>query len=426
MLLRFRFSNFRSFRDEQELSLVASKLAGVTEGLHEIPTLGEHLLPVAAIYGANASGKTGVLQALQLMRQTVLWSQTRWQPDQPIPREPFAGDESSRVSPSSFATDLIIDSIRYEYGFEIDSQVVQREWLHAYPKGKRQTWFTRSIGEPMFFGNRMPGDNRVIEGLTRKNSLFLSAAAQNNHAALSSIYRWFSRQLHIHIEPPFTRGSRKTVKFCSREDYKQTIMRLMSTADLGICDLRVYEEKLPDEMKPVFAALKAAFPDSGSFAIPESRQDVQFLHRFGSNTVAFDKEQESAGTLAYLGLLGPIVEALNEGGVLCVDELDASLHPLMALQIIRLFNRPSEGRGAAQLIFNTHDTNLLSADALRRDQIWFTEKDPDGMSHLYPLTDFRPRKHENLGRGYLQGRYGAVPFLPGLSLESTDAENETA
>lgn len=279
----------------------------------------------------------------------------------------------------------------------------------------------------MVFGNRMPGDNRAIEGLTRKNSLFLSAAAQNNHDALSPIYHWFSQRLHIHVEAAFLRGHiNQIVGLCSREDYRQTITRLMSSADLGICDLLVYEEKIPPTLRPAFDAIKATVPNGSGLTMPETRADVRLVHRFGSHTVAFEKQQESAGTLAFLGLLAPIVEALNEGGVLCIDELDASLHPLMALEIIKLFSRPAENRKATQLIFNTHDTNLLSADLLRRDQIWFTEKDLSGMSHLYPLTEFRPRKHENLENGYLQGRYGAIPFLPGSTSTSNGAENETA
>ena len=135
------------------------------------------------------------------------------------------------------------------------------------------------------------------------------------------------------------------------------------------------------------------------------------LHRLGEKTVSFRSEQESAGTLAYLALLGPAVEALKKGAVLCIDELDASLHPLLAAQLMRLFNNPATNPNGAQLILNTHDANLLSSGILRRDQIWFTEKNNDASSHLYPLTDFKPRRDENLQNGYLQGRYGAIPFL---------------
>jgi AAA15 family ATPase/GTPase len=138
-------------------------------------------------------------------------------------------------------------------------------------------------------------------------------------------------------------------------------------------------------------------------------QEVLCLHKVGDSALPLRQGQESKGTIAFLSLLAPVLRALFDGGVVCVDELDESLHPLLAIEVIRVFSDPKRRPRGAQLIFNTHDTNLLSA--LRRDQIWFTEKARDGASQLYPLTDFKPRREENLENGYLQGRYGAIPFL---------------
>jgi uncharacterized protein len=155
------------------------------------------------------------------------------------------------------------------------------------------------------------------------------------------------------------------------------------------------------------------------------QRQLRLTHQLGSSTFISHQDQESDGTLAYLALLGSIVPVLEQGGIVCIDELDSSLHPLLAVQLIRLFAASASNVHSAQLIFNTHDTNLLSADVLRRDEVWFTEKRPDGSSHLYPLTDFKPSKQENLERGYLQGRYGAIPFLNPDCLtpfETEDAE----
>ncbi|MGO4879443.1 MAG: AAA family ATPase [Bryobacteraceae bacterium] len=238
----------------------------------------------------------------------------------------------------------------------------------------------------MSFGGKMPGDHKTIQALTRKNSLFLSTAAQNNHEALLTVYTWFSRLPAPIIE---RRGfPQDVVELCQNEQSKRTIVRLLSRADLGVPDVMV------DELM-------------GSPPVT----DIRLAHRIDGAEIPLAMHQESNGTLAYLSLIGPIMWGLRNGAVLCVDELDASLHPLLGVEIVRLFNGPATNPQNAQLIFNTHDTNLLGSGELRRDQIWFTEKDSAGSSHLYPLTDFKPRRRENLGSGYLQGRYGAIPFI---------------
>jgi uncharacterized protein len=411
MLLKFRFSNFRSFRTEQELSLVASRLAGSGNGLFSPPGLGEQVLPVAAIYGANASGKTAVIKAFRFLADAVRLSHSRWQPDQEVPVQPFAGND--RALPSEFSVDFLLGGIRHEYGFAANSKAILREWLYVYPKGKRQLWFKRVEGAPVSFGAKLPGDNKIIEGLVRKNSLFLSAAAQNNHEALSPIYGWFPQSVSFLIDELRLGGranyGANTGPFCQEEADRATIARLVVQADLGVAELRLDDIPWPEIGKKVFDFLETEFPRLGS--LPEKQKVIRLLHHVGDQTIPFEPDQESSGTLAYLALLAHTVSLLKSGGALWVDELDTSLHPLMAVQIMRLFSSPATNPQSAQLIFNTHDTNLLSSGDLRRDQIWFTEKDPTGSSHLYPLTDFKPRRQENLENGYLQGRYGAIPFI---------------
>ena len=401
---------------------MASKAAGASDGLFSPPGLGEQVLPVAAIYGANASGKTAVLKAFEFLAKAVKFSHTHWQPDQRIPVEPFAVNDPALAS--DFSVDFLLAGIRHQYGFAASAQAVLREWLYAYPKGKKQLWFERVKNAPIAFGAKLPGENKAIEGLTRCNSLFLSAAAQNNHAALAPIYGWFSQAVSFatgHL-PLAARGTYNTdvAEVCQDEAAKATIVRLLTHADLGIADVHVEDVPWPRMAERILEVVREELQTLNPLPqLPDTQRVIRLLHRFDhrvgqvpvSNFIPFEAEQESRGTLAYLSLLGPIVRLLRSGGILAIDELDASLHTLMAVQIIRLFGSPASNPRSAQLIFNTHDTNLLSSGDLRRDQVWFTEKDSEGSSHLYPLTDFKPRRQENLENGYLQGRYGAIPFI---------------
>jgi hypothetical protein len=411
MLLRFQFSNFRSFRAEQELSMVPE---------HSKQGIANSALPAAAIYGANASGKTNVIMALKFMADAVANSHATWKPDALIPREPFAGDEGE-TTPSQFIVDFLLEGTRHQYGFKVTSEAVIEEWLHAYPKGKRQIWFVRQSETDFTFGSKFKGENETIRGLTRRNSLFISAAAQNNHELLSPIYRWFSRSIRL------VTGSRALLQQQSAAFFKDNelldqLREQVSLADLGVVDVRLSER--PGQLN-LFEPGKTSIGELMRRMMPTP--EFQLFHRLGAKTVPFEKEQESAGTLAFLALLGPISEMLKQGGLLCIDELDASLHPLLAIEIIKWFDNPSKAGKAAQLIFTAHDTNLLSAGVLRRDQIWFTEKDHEGASHLYPLSDFKTRKQENLERGYLQGRYGAIPLIgAGQALAGLDADHVEA
>jgi uncharacterized protein len=234
MLLRFKFSNYRSFRSEQELSLVAGPLNDHPEGIFEVPGLKEKVLPVAAIYGANASGKTTVLRALQFMNRVLRESHRLWEPEQAIPLEPFVGEVAE--SPARFVVDFIHAAVRHQYGFALNSSTVLEEWLHVYPKGKKQTWFNRKAGKPISFSEKLAGENRVIEQLTRKNSLFLSAAAQNNHEMLRPICDWFWTTL-VFVTGDRSVETRQTIKMCEDSEARALIARLLSVADLGIADL---------------------------------------------------------------------------------------------------------------------------------------------------------------------------------------------
>lgn len=445
MLLSFRFKNFRSFRDEQEFSMVASNLRGPTEPLIETSRKDLKVLPVAAVYGANASGKTNLLAALHFMAKTVRASFRNWTPGSEIPVELFGLDPETAFQPARFEVNLLLDGVRFQYGFVLDPSRVLEEWLYAFPEGRRQLWFSREHRdktEHFKFGKNLAGPNQTVRDVTRENSLFLSAAAQNNHAQVSPIYRWFQEDLDL------VWGDRSALvslsaKYLSAPGLRQSLLELLTAADLGITNIAF--EEVPDrglqqlfrsEINYQWGALEealAAFPKSLKPLPGRPRANrsyaggytVAISHCAGADKppVVFGMEEESEGTRTLLGLAWPIFRCLERGGVLLIDELEASLHPLLARELIRLFSRPESNPRGAQLIFNTHDTNLLDPELLRRDQIWFCEKDREGASRLYPLSDFRPRRMENVERGYLQGRYGAIPFL-GFSREMITSESK--
>lgn len=413
MLIRFRVRNFRSLRDEQELSMVASLKDGGRGAVH-VETLGVDLLQVAGIYGANAAGKSNVLDALRFMQTAVTASHRQWRPEGPIPHEPFVLDPAWRSRPSKFAIDFLLDELHFQYGFELNAEIVLREWLYAFPNKRRQTWFARDK-QQFTFGRSLKGPNRTIQGLTRSNSLFLSAAAENNHPSLGPIYGWLAGGLLFTKRDEDNARLAAIAERLARGDQEITeILGLVRLADLGIVDVR---------SRPLvgMASYVAILLEPEKM---ESLAKLELYHRSQGEPVALSITQESRGTLAWLSLVGPILNALKNGAVLCIDELDSSLHPLLATVAIKIFESPDQNKNRAQLIFNTHDTallgNLLPHPSLRRDQIWFVEKDEEGATKLYPLTDFKPRNLENLERGYLQGRYGAVPFIE-LTEVSEDA-----
>jgi uncharacterized protein len=421
VLIQFRVENHRSLREEQTLSLVASSLGNKTGAyVLRVEGLADALVPVVAIYGANASGKSNVLGALAFMRSAVRNSQRRWEVEG-TPHDPFRLSNKVR-EPSLYEVDIVVGGVRFRYGFQLSAARVEEEWLFAWPHGRKAMWFERE-GDRFEFGKTLHGENETIRNLTRSNSLFLSAAAQNNHEALLPIFHCFTawrfsfrRNAAIASYGSISAIVRKLGRG-GEGSTRSAILRLLQGADTGILDIRV--ERDESVQLEIF---EAGQPVPASAGRPPR---VSFRHRSKDAEHAWlPLTSESAGTKALLELAPDVVDALRDGALLCIDELEASLHPTLALAVVRMFNDAKLNPNGAQLVFATHDTNLLGSivgePALRRDQIWFTEKDDGGGTHLYPLTDFHPRKEENLERGYLQGRYGAVPFLGDLLAKPDD------
>ncbi|GHH32711.1 AAA family ATPase [Streptomyces candidus] len=398
MLLRFRAANVRSLRDEQELSFVVPEIDPASEpgdAVRPLELAGGKtagVLPLIGIFGANASGKSSVLSAMTDMRTAVLNSYARWASYDGVPRKPFAFDEKAQREPSFFEVDLVIDSVRWTYGFELGSERIEAEWIHSYPRGHRQVWLDRDASRTEVYdwpGSRVK-DRAQLVRRTRANALLLSTAGTDNHPQLSPLFHWFRRNLWK-IDPETERAERErftTDELSGRRAGR--IRELLRVADLGITDAQAVREG-------------------------ESRPTVRLTHRTAAGETALDWRNESLGTRSWFALLGPMLLALDEGAVLLVDELDASLHPRFAAEVVRLFNDPQANPEGAQLVFTSHDPSVLATPSGERlldpEQVWLTEKDRDGATEIYPLTAAEPGEGEDLMRSYLAGAFGGVPAL---------------
>lgn len=397
MLLRFRVANVLSLREEQVLSFVATRTETGDARDSGVVIDGKPVFaqPVLGLYGANASGKSNVLRAMRFMQRAVLDSHAEWAKGEGIPRKPFF-DSICAEEPSFFEVDMVLGHppVHYTYGFTLGDERIESEWLYAYPgtqRHSRQVWFVRDAKKTVSFefpGDHLKGPKATLAKLTRDNALFLSSAASNNQQQLAAIHRWFADNFQL-LTPERERGARESRT--RREmlgPLKSRIEELVRHADLGIESIKV----IPRDPDP-----------------PE----IRFVHRTGSDRVTLDYEDESLGTRTWFTMLGPILQSLERGAVLLVDELDASLHPTMSAEVVRLFSDPVANPEKAQLVFTSHDTslfgNLPGGRPLDRTQVWFTEKRGDGATELFPLAAARPRPEENLEKWYFQGRYGGTP-----------------
>lgn len=396
MLLRFRGANHRSFRDEFELWTAPNRRLnlGSARPAHLAKDPEAAYLPATVIYGANASGKSSVLDAMRWMRYAVLHSLDQWSALERIPREPFALDPAARDVASLFEVNIVLDGDRYVYGFEVSDERVESEWLHAYPGGqaRRQAWFERDADdakEPIKFpGEGLKGDKEILVPRTRPNALFLTVAAAFNHPHLGPIHDWFKRNLwFIGADGSEETRSAFTGEMLRNGAAKDRIIELLKVADLGIDGAEV--ETVDDALR------------------------IRLRHRGRAGSVPLSYHLESQGTRSWFAFLGPLIEALETGAVLMFDELDASLHPALAAEVLRIFQDPEANAHHAQLVCTTQDVTLLGNlhqfPPLERDQVRIAIKDRMGESELYPLTDARPRKDEPLDRRYLAGGYGGVP-----------------
>jgi AAA15 family ATPase/GTPase len=418
MLLEFRVKNFKSIRDEAVLSMNASKDTTFVEsntfetGIKSIP----RVVRSAAIFGANASGKSNLLQALNYLRAMVIESASL-KVEQTFNLKSFRLDSSMEEKPSEFELTFLKEGVRYQYGFAMTSERIFEEWLYVYKTAKPQHWFSRKFDqetqEDIFeFGPSLTGQRDIWKKSTRPNSLFLSMAAQLNSKKLTPIYSWIVNYLVIFGVQGLPTNDR-TIAMIQDDDCKRNILNFLSSADIYIDDISI---KSKEGMMHQFK-LNALSGNPESNTAKTEILVPEFHHITSEGSAKFELNEESLGTQRLFALAGPILSILNEGRILVFDELDSSLHTLLARKLVELFHNEKLNKYGAQIIFSTHDTELLHNELLRRDQIWFVEKDLQQASNLYALTDFSPRKKEDLERGYLMGRYGAIPIFENLEID---------
>jgi AAA15 family ATPase/GTPase len=379
------------------------------------------VLKSAVIFGANASGKSRLLEGLEFMRNFVLFSSRDSQIGDAIAVNPFRLNTATADAPSAFEVIFIYLDVTYRYGFEATGAQIVSEWLFQKSKTKEVTVFYRD-GSGYSTHERLFSQGKVVvqQQMVRKNALLISVAAQFNDPVAIIVLEWFKRLKTLSgLSESKHRGF--TLNKTKDAVQKHNIMALLKAADLGIQDFELKPIDMDNLPEGLPGELRDKIIREVQFENKEYYTDVLTKHRqynddyelVGDVSFSLD-DDESAGTIKYFALTGPILEVLEQGYTLIVDELDAQMHPNLVSKLVSLFNSKETNTHNAQLIFNSHDTNLLGEGILRRDQIWFTSKNKYGESSLYSLADFSTaavRKNDNFEKHYVQGRYGAVPFL---------------
>lgn len=435
MLVSFRVENFRSFAEEQELSLVA----GGRDTMHAdslIDCEKYKLHRSAGIFGANASGKSNVVKAFSVFRNLVLDSATSMNLGEPIPgMDAFRLDADWRSAPTSFEISANVNETYYEYGFSATPERVHDEWFSiCKPKGKLTERFKREFDPQMNetrweFKGFKDNDATLLRNRTRDNGLLLSRAAELNFEQVQAWFGWLRSGMRV-VDFSSIRSRHLMVDTAHRvkddPNFKARVLEILRDADLGISGLQIEDEpfvipeSIPSELRDAMTTFqKLAGP--GNFR----SLSVTTLHEDSAGKMvpfSFENE-ESLGTQRFFTLLSPILQALDNGSVLVVDELDCSMHSLLSRKIVEMFQDPNSNPHGAQLIFTTHDTSLMVQSLLRRDQIWLAEKNRAGATELFSLFDIpesnKPRNSEALEKNYRDGRYGGIPVF-GPELEDLD------
>lgn len=424
MLIEFKVGNFLSFKDIATLSMVASpdkeQLGTNTVKINDKL----RLIRSAAVYGANASGKTNLFKAMAFMRDFILNSSKESQSTEKIPVDRFRLSTETEEMPSTFETTFIIDNIRYRYGFQVDRERIHNEWLYFVPTIREAMLFIREK-DKIKLG---PGfkEGRGLEEKTRPNALFLSVSDQFNGEIAKKILEWIK---DFKIVPALDSSKELvfTISSWDDKDFRDFTLKFLKAADIGIKDLEIKSapitdddlpEELPKRLRKKFLSLVSKLSEGKG-----ERVEVKSIHqKYDKNKKPLSEEYfdfpstESAGTQALFAFSARIYYTLKNGWVLAMDELTSKLHPLLTRAIIEIFHQYNDGKdekstSKAQFIFASHDTNILTNRFFRRDQIWFAWKDEYGASELYSLEEYRIRKDASFNKDYITGKYGAIPFI---------------
>ena len=393
MILEFCATNYLSIKEELKLSFVSTPLKeSSTEpnDLFELADTGISLVRSAVIYGANASGKSNVLKAFAFYKRFITDSFKDSQAGEAIDVENFRLNATTIDEPTSLEATFTDGEYIYRYGFEVDSQKVQMEWLYrriCKKRAKEVELFYREDGVTTVHPKSLLLQELVNKKMVRSNALLLSTAAQFNETIAVSILRWLSNTQVLFCSEDEVLWQ-NAIKYLDDETIRERIIAFARYADLGIENIIKVDNRIVSRHRQ--------YDDEG--------REV--------NNVAFSfNRNESEGTVKYFSLAYPIIDALDNGKCIVIDELDSRLHPLLVKRIIALFNDAQTNPKGAQLLFTAHDTYLLSAGLFRRDQVWFTQKDNFGATELYSLAEYKVRSTSPFERDYLLGKYGATPLI---------------
>jgi len=456
MLIEFSVSNYLSIKEVVTLSMVASnavkELESPTEGVNNVfwdKSNKNKYLKSAVVYGANGSGKSNLLSAIGFYRRFILSSSNDRQADDEIMTIPFLLSTETENKSSSFEMIFIIGAIRFRFGFEVTKKNVTSEWLFGFDtenSNKESTYFTREH-QNIKVSNRNFKEGKGLENNARPNALFLSTVAQLNGEVSNKIQNWLKTNINVISGLEGANTAYTIGRFQDQEEFRKKIINFFKLINLGIEDIKM-EEPVLDNLSKILPPKRE--DEKIASLIQELQKELKDRMKKGGDTreisinafhkkfdkanklidtIALDFELESKGTQKLFSLLGPWFDTLEKGKILIVDELDSRLHTKLTTELLKIFQSGINTKNA-QLIFASHDTNLLRNDLLRRDQIWFTEKDDKGSTDLYSLVEYKinqatsVRNDASFEKDYLIGKYGAIPYFGNIPKFLNDFVNE--
>jgi len=456
MLIEFSVSNYLSIKEAITFSMVASnavkELENPTEGVNNIfwdKNNKNKYLKSAVVYGANGSGKSNLLSAIGFFRKFILSSSNDRQADDEIRTIPFLLSTETENTPSSFEMVFVIDTIRFRYGFEATKKTITSEWLFGFDtenSNKESSYFTREK-QDIKVSNKNFKEGKGLENNTRPNALFLSTVAQLNGEVSNKIQNWQKTNINIISGLDDATTGYTIGRFQDQKEFRKKIINFFKLINLGIEDIKIEEtaldnlskispkKKEDEKITALIQELQKEFKERMKKGGDAKEITINAFHKkFDEankliDTIALDFELESKGTQKLFGLLGPWFDTLEKGKILIVDELDSRLHTKLTSELLKIFQSGINTKNA-QLIFASHDTNLLRNDLFRRDQIWFTEKDNTGSTDLYSLVEYKinqatsVRNDASFEKDYLIGKYGAIPYFGNIPKFLNDFVNE--
>lgn len=431
MLIDFTIKNFMSYRDEVTLSMVAGKTVKECENGNGSSNVildenGSKFLRTAAIYGANGSGKSTVIAAMDIFKSMVLQSFVNEGLVKQLSGLYYRFDTDSASEPVSMQIVFVCNKDRFRYGFEVKEGKVLTEWLFVLNENAvKESYAFKREGQEIKINNKIVKGARGVDTKTRSNALYISTAAQFNVGVAMTVKEWFRKRFNI-----LSGLDDNTLLFTANAFMHNPLIREQILRMIGCVDSCIKDVNVKDNIKEVQAQgtpmevltrLGISLPADVKQKIERHELDIQATHELYSNGSVVGNESlnfkfESLGTTKLFALLGPFFDTIQNGGVLVVDEFGASLHTQLSVELLKLFYSAMNTTGA-QLILTTHDTNLLRKDLLRRDQIWFAEKSSEGVSDLYSLVEYKinqansVRNDASFSKDYLLGRYGAIPYF---------------